>query len=364
MRKFKNIMRVLPAALLACMLAMTGCQKQTENSDSRSDTNTETSDVDAATTDELSAGEDGAIVAGKYESKVFDRSLTEGQLAVYVFRADNGYVYDVSSQHAGDSMLIISPDGKTMLIDMNSPANTSIIVDSLQKLGIEKLDYLVMSHQHLDHLGAYSIIFRYMEIDQIITNAHEYVGSNTYEDLHALIDEYEITCSYAYEGDTIMLGEEVEIKVYNPPVDFDYKGGTSGQNNGSLLLKVMYGESSFLFGGDLYADQEEVILAKYADELKVDVAKMNHHGYSTSNTKNWVKALSPKIAFAQMSGVVEDTIVGRYQVAGATFLHTALDGPFVIYTDGDGVYDVQVSQERWLEDFGINEMENGHMTIE
>lgn len=364
MKKFKKIIRALPAFMLVCVLLLTGCQNKTGDLDSSVENDTQTSNIDAATTDELGADGEVAIKAGEYESKVFDRSLTEGKLAVYAFRADNGYVYDASSQHAGDSMLIVSPDGKTMLIDMNCPSNTSIVVDSLQKLGIEKLDYLVLSHQHLDHLGAYSIIFRYMEIEQIITNAHEYVGSNTYEDLHKLIDEYEIPCSYAYEGDTIMLGEDVEIKVYNPPEGYDYVGGTDGQNNGSLLLKVIYGDSSFLFGGDLYAEQEEVILAKYADELKVDVAKMNHHGYSTSNTKNWVRAVSPKIAFAQMSGVVEDTIVGRYQVVGAAFLHTALDGPFVIYTDGDGVYDVQVSQDRWLEDFGVNEMENGHMTVE
>lgn len=362
---FKKLFRALPAFMLASVLALTGCQNAAENTTSETGTEvTEGTTTEVSTDGTVSAEGEGTITAGEYEDKVFKRSLTEGKLAVYVFRADQGYVYDAGSQHSGDSMLIITPDGKTMLVDTNSPSNSSIIVDSLQKLGIEKIDYLVFTHQHLDHVGGYSIVFRYMKIGEVITNAHEYTGSNTYVDLHAKMDEYDIPCTYKYEGDSMMLGKHVKIDFLNPPRDFDYVGGTEGQNNGSILMKMTYKDASFLFGGDLYADQEQIILEKHADELDVDVAKMNHHGDSTSNTKDWVKAVSPKIAFAQMSAVMNDTIAGRYRVQGATLIHTALDGPFVIYTDGDGTYDVQVSQERWVLDFGELITEKGHLTVE
>jgi len=340
--------------MLASVCILTGCQNTSGN-------------LPGGSTQEqvnIDGTETGEITEGQYADKVFDRTLTEGKMALYVFNSHNGYVYDAGSQHSGDCMLIIAPDGTTMLIDMNSPSNASIAVDSMHKLGIEKLDYLVVSHQHLDHIGGYSTVLRYMEIGQVITNAHLYTGSNTYMDFHKLLKEKNVPVSYLYEGDTMTLGNEIHIDVYNPPRDFDYMGGTEGQNNGSLLLKMTYKNSSFLFGGDLYADQEAIILEKYADVLDVDVAKMNHHGSGTSNTKNWVKALSPKLAFAQMSAISDEMVMGRYQVAGAAILHPALDGAFVIYTDGDGIYDVQASQDRWVLDFGENEMEEGHMTIE
>ncbi len=357
---FKKTFCMLSVLMLAGMLVLTGCQKAETDTDSENEVVVDT--MTEVSSDGTVSGEE-ELTLGEYEDKVFDRSLTKGKFALYVFRADNGYVNDVLSQHSGDSFLIITPDGKTMLIDTNSPTNSSIVVDSLQKLGIKKLDYLVFTHQHLDHIGGYSIIFRYMEIGEVITNAHEYTGSNTYTDIHDLMERKNIPYTYKYEGDSMMLGEYVKLDYYNPPRDFDYVGGTEGQNNGSLLIKMTYKDASFLFGGDLYASQEKVILEKYADELKVDVAKMNHHGDSTSNTKDWVRAVSPKIVFAQMSAVMNDVIVGRYQVQGATMLHPALDGPFVIYTDGDGTYDIQVSQERWVTDFGELDTEKGHLTI-
>lgn len=368
---FKKLFRALPAVMLAGALILTGCQKAEEDTPSEPGTTTEgiAGEVSGEGTtvqtpgDGTAVEEEENIQVGEYEAKVFDRSLTKGKFAIYVFRSDLGYVYDAGSQHSGDSQLIITPDGTTMLIDMNSPANGSIIVDSLQKLGIKKIDYLVLTHQHLDHMGGYPTVLRYMEVGELITNDHLYTGSDVYMDFHALLKKQGIPVSYKYEGDSMMLGKEVKIDFYNPPAEFDYSKGTTAQNNGSVLMKMTYKNASFLFGGDLYAAQEEVILEKYASELKVDVAKMNHHGKDTSNTRNWVKAVSPKIAFAEMSAVDSEVIIGRYQVQGSTVLHTALDGPFVIYTDGNGTYDIQVSQDRWVLDFGELETEKGHMTV-
>ncbi len=358
---FKKLFRILPAFMLAGMLALTGCQAQGTDIETGSDVSTEATEDPVVGEGE---GDTEELTRGEYEDKVFDPALTKGKFAVYVFRADQGYVYDAGTQHSGDSMLILTPDGKTMLIDTNSPSNSSIVVDSLHRLGIEKLDYLVFSHSHLDHVGGYSIVLRYMNVGEIFMNAHEYWGSTTYADLRATAEKYNVPVTYKYEGDTMKLGEYVDIKFLNPPADYDYAGGTSGQNSGSLLLKVVYNESSFLFGGDLYADREAILLEKFAAELDVDVAKMNHHGDKTSNTKEWIAAVSPKIAFTQMSGVFSDTIMGRYRVQGALALHTALDGPFVIYTEGDGTYDIQASQDRWVLDYGDLGTEKGHVRVE
>ncbi len=358
MKTFKRMLQALPALLLACVLVLTGCQNSAENEHSGE------KEVETTTTaDSSGETEENAEEEEIYADKLWDRSLTKGKFAIYVMRVNNPYPTDSLVSHPGDSILLISPDGKTMMIDLNTPTNSAVIVDSLQKLGIKKLDYLVFSHQHIDHIGGISNLLRYIEVDQVLTNSHENTGSGPYRSLHKLLDEHNIPVRYAYEGDSFMLGNEVQVKIYNPPVGFDYKGGTAGQNNGSLLMKFIYKESSFLTGGDLYASQEGEVLRKYADELHVGVAKMNHHGYDTSNTKEWIKAVSPKIAFAQMTGVTSDVVIARYQARGAATFHTALDGPFVIYTDGDDTYEVQVSRERWSENFGQNDMEKGYMVV-
>lgn len=354
---FKKLLHTLPAFVLACVLLLSGCQSTTVDQQS----NTEHMGTDVVIESGVDETDEEPEI---YGDKLWDRSLTEGKLAVYAMRVSNDYPSDSSVSHAGDSQLIITPDGKTMLIDINTPTNASIVVATLQKLGIEKLDYFVLSHQHIDHLGGCAILFRYIEIGEMITNDHLNTGSGPYRDMHKLIERYNIPVTYAYEGDVLEFGEQVQVKFYNPPRDFDYAGGTAQQNNGSLLMKMIYKDSSFLFGGDLYASQEDVILEKYADELQVGVVKMNHHGYGTSNTKAWVQAASAKLAYGQMTDVVSDVVMGRYQASGATIMHTGLDGAFVIYTDGDDTYEVQAARDRWNEAFGTNDMENGYMVVE
>lgn len=353
---FKKILHALPAFLLACVLFLTGCQTSIEGSQ----TDIKQTEINTDSVSEDETEEEPEI----YADRLWDRSLTEGKLAVYAMRTSNDYTSDSLVSHAGDSQLIITPDGKTMLIDINTPTNASIVVATLQKLGIKKLDYFVLSHTHIDHIGGCPILFRYIEIGEMITNDHFNTGNGTYRDVQKLIERYNIPVTHRYEGDVLELGKYVQIKFYNPPRDFDYSGGTAQQNNGSLLMKMTYKDSSFLFGGDLYASQEDVVLEKYADELQTSVVKMNHHGYGSSNTKAWVKTVSAKIAYGQMTDVVSDVVLGRYQASGSTIFHTGLDGPFVIYTDGDDTYEVQVARDRWIETFGQNDMENGYMVVE
>lgn len=302
----------------------------------------------------------------EYQDVVLDRSVTEGKFACYFFRSDYDYVTWTGSSHAGDSTLLIAPDGTTMLIDCNTSVNAAHIVDYLQRLGINKIDYLVNSHFHSDHNGGIEIILRHMEVGQVYTNGADYYmeGKAFPNNFMKSVDEKGIPHSVLQEGDEFMLGE-AKVKVFGPPADYDFTSiDDDAENNSSLVFKITYGESSFLFCGDIFLAMEDILMEKYGDELKADVAKMNHHGYIYSESKEWIEMIDAKIACGMMSSVPSDTVFYRYVLNDAVTMHTALDGTCLIYTDGDGTYDVQVEMERIYDMYGTLETEAGHLRVE
>lgn len=357
MKLFKKCCALL-ALLLVCTICLSGCG----NSKARELSDDKIQEIQSVL-EEGQNNDEEVEEPEIYADKVWDPELTKGKFVIYTIRATNEYQFATGTTHAGDAALVVTPDGKTMLIDLNVPTNGAYIVDALKKLGITELDYLVLSHPHIDHLGGISIVARYIKIHEMLTNGAQYESSADWRNMHKIVEENNIAVRYVYEGDEFMFGEEVKVNIYNPPRDYEHMNGTAAQNNGSILMKMTYKDATFLTGGDLYAAQETEILKKYTEELHVDVAKMNHHGYGTSNIREWVKAVSPKIAYAQMTSVTSDVVIGRYQAQGSVILHTALDGPFAIFTDGSGTWEVQTSKDRWVETFGTNDMKDGYMTV-
>lgn len=302
----------------------------------------------------------------EYQDIVLDRSITEGKFACYFFRSDYDYSAWTGTHHAGDSTLLIAPDGTTMLIDCNTSVNAAHIVDYLQRLGIDELDYFVATHFHSDHIGGIDTILKYMKIGQVYRNGADHYnnGDAWASNLVRSLDEYGIPHEPLWEGDEFMLGE-AKVKVYNPPKDYDFtsKKG-SAENSGSVAFKVTYGDSSFFLGGDIFLDAEERLVEKYGDEMQTDVVKMNHHGYIYSEGPEWIKTVDAKIACGHMSSVPSETVFFRYVLNGAVTMHTALDGTCLVYTDGDGTYDVQVEGERDFDTYGTLETKKGHLKVE
>lgn len=309
-----------------------------------------------------------------YQSIVFDRTRVEGKLACYFLRSDSTWTTWSTGVHAGDSILFIAPDGATMLYDCNTPDNAAYIVYALQQLGIQRLDYVVISHPHIDHIGGFSILARYMEIGQLYTPP-AYVteaGSNKtyYAAMLSKAKALGIEHSYLVEGDTFDFGG-VQVQVYNPPADFDYSAGID-LNECSLLLKLTYQDSSFLAGGDcgnnlaeLGRATEDELVEKYGGQLQADVAKVNHHMDSSSTysmSEGWMNAVNAKIYVGSMNSVEELTYF-RVKKTGASVFHTALDGTVLVYTTGDGTYDVQVERDRVNDYYGSLDTENGHMRV-
>lgn len=332
-----NLKKLL-ALLLA--LAMAGCLFTGCNNTPAAEQPTET--VEATEAEPTEAAE-----PTNWLDRVYDPAAGEGKFSIYFINATKDYVTDSSVTHAGDSTLLVSPDGKSMLIDLNNQANGPEIVSALQKMGIDTLDYLAFSHPHADHIGSYQVLFRYIKVKEVLMNSHDYSeASSLFAGLMDIIEANDIPVTILKENDVFMFGQDVEVTIMNPPADYEYSDDSTVGNNASLLMRFVYGDSSFLTGGDLYANQEKVLVEKYGDALQTDVVKLNHHGYDSSNCKEWVNAVSCKLACGEANGVNSEVVEGRYRLSGAQTMYTCLDGTIVVRTTGDGTYEVQVEKER------------------
>lgn len=191
----------------------------------------------------------------------------------------------------GDSELI-QVNGKNMLIDAGPRANEKDIISYLDKLKIKKLDYVIATHPHEDHIGNMDDIINKYEIGKFYAPKVEHT-TKTFENMVKALKKKNLKINVIKEGtDTIDLGKNTKVSVYSPRAD-GY-GKNTNLNDYSPIIKVEYGNNSFLFTGDAEKTEENYVLEK-GYNLKADVLKLGHHGSSTSTTEQFLKAVNPSI---------------------------------------------------------------------
>ena len=285
----------------------------------------------------------GAFAEHGYE-KVYDTAGDPGCLSVrFVWLGDK-----LEDDKPGDCMILTSPEGKVMVLDTGHPTSTPFVTAALEQMGVEKIDYLVLSHPHIDHIGGAATLMNRYEVGAVYTTELTY-NTQTYAACMAAIAKNKVEHIILQEGMTLQFGQNVLIEVLNPPAEIEYpenypEGSTQFVNNHSLVLKMTYGESSFLFGGDLYVSGERQVFDRWGDKLDVDVAKANHHGASTSTSPNWRKTVSAKITVISNYLLVDFKIARKCDTEGEVY-HTYFDGDVLIRTAGDGQYTVTTALE-------------------
>ena len=299
-----------------------------------------------------------------FAQQVFDTAQDAGRLTARYLRLLETYGSGDSTVTTGDSAVYTSPEGLVMLVDCGNVAGGAEVAQQLQAMGVTKLDIVVLSHPHADHVGGFCTIADLFPIGQVYMNGHEY-DSDTYRATVAKIEEKQIPCDILKAGDGFAFGEQVQVRVYGPEAgDADsVAAGYQDANDTSLALRLTYGASSFWTSGDLYITGEQRICEQYQEQIQSDVVKMNHHGKDTSNGRDFVGTLSPKIAVGMFDSVGSQTVAMRYQVAGAQVYYNSVDGAIRVSTAGDGVYDVQT---QYLRDIAMlpDPDPSGHYTVE
>lgn len=190
----------------------------------------------------------------------------------------------------GDSALILTPDGKSMLIDAGESASEEKVAEVLEQYGVTFIDMLIATHPHSDHIGGMKYIVENFQIGQFcLPNvAHT---SQTYEELLLAVQQKKIPTLQAKAGVSFQLGDDVSCSVLAPASD-----SYESLNDYSVVLHLSYGSTSFLFTGDAEALSEFEILASSSASPEADVLKVGHHGSRTSTSEAFLDAIHPKYA--------------------------------------------------------------------
>lgn len=204
------------------------------------------------------------------------------------------YYLDVGQ---GDSELIRIP-GETgyfnMLIDTGEYQYADGLTDYLKGLGVERIDALICTHPHTDHMGCMARIVQRFDIGAFympMMPEDQTPATAAYEKLLDAALDKGLTINQLHEDAIIESPAGSQFQVMSPRVDADWDGA----NNYSAVIRLVYGESSFLFTGDAEDDSEEIILED-GYMLRSDVLKCGHHGSSSSTSDKFLEAVAPKYA--------------------------------------------------------------------
>ncbi len=248
------------------------------------------------------------------------------------------YFIDVGQ---ADSALFIFPSGETLLIDAGNSTDGNLVCGIIEKLGINKIDFVIATHPHEDHIGGMVDVLNTFKVgtfympDAINTTSY-------YENMLDTLLEKEIDVNIAKAGLIIKDGEE-KIEILSPK-DKKY----DDLNHYSLVAKVTYKDNSFLITGDAEAVNEREMLGSFGDRLKSDVLKVGHHGSSTSSTSEFIEAVSPSLAVISVGadndyGHPHRETKSTLEKANISYLRTDEVGTILVESDG---YEIKFKTER------------------
>lgn len=232
-----------------------------------------------------------------------------------------------------DAALVLC-DGQAMLIDGGNASDSSLIYSYLKKLSVDHLDYMVCTHAHEDHLGGLAGALNYAKVDTALCPVTEY-DSRAFESFVKYLDKQDVSITVPTAGDSFSLGS-AEVQVLGPlTVEEDEP------NNTSIVLRISYGETSFLFTGDAEREEEQELLDAGYD-LQSTVLKVGHHGSDSSTSYPFLREVMPAYAVISVGEdnsyghPAEDTL-SRLRDADVKVYRTDMQGDIICTSDGKEV---------------------------
>jgi len=271
-------------------------------------------------------------------------------LALYIYNANTkdpgATVYDSGTLDAektmavhfidvgqADAAYIVLPDGASMLIDAGENASEDALAAYFDRYDIDTLDYAVFTHPHEDHIGGADVVFDLCTVKNVILPDAE-ATSSTYEKMLSCIADSGAEVILAEVGDTYTLGT-ASFEILGP-----VSPSSDDLNNASILLRLTYGETSFLFTGDAEAKAEAAALSAVGrTKLNADVLKVGHHGSSTSSSEAFLEAVTPSVAVISCGedndyGHPHDTALQRLASYTEHIFRTDQLGSVRVFSDG------------------------------
>lgn len=240
----------------------------------------------------------------------------------------------------GDCILIEAPSGETMLIDAGERGNARTVTDYIRKYGDDTLEYVVATHPHSDHIGSMDGVIRAFTVQNVLMPRLSKEATPThafYKNFLTAVKKAKAKVVAAKPGYTFSFGKGA-CTVLSPAQQ------SEDLNDMSVVLRLDWGDTSFLFTGDAEAAAEKQMLSgKYAEYLDVDVLKLGHHGSRTSSTVNFLNAVTPEYGVISCGagndyGHPHKETLARLAKLHATVLRTDKMGSIRMYTDGETIY--------------------------
>lgn len=241
----------------------------------------------------------------------------------------------------GESILIVTPNDKTILIDAGESSQGKKVKSYLRKNYISKIDLLIGSHPHADHIGGLAEIINNFEIGQIIMpeKLHTTV---TFEKLLSTIESKGLAISPPPVGNVIEFDTDINLHFLGPLKDYG-----DNLNLWSLVFRLDYKNNSFLFTGDMEELAETDLINTYGMvDLNADVLNIGHHGSSTSTTQEFLNHVNPEIALISLGkdnsyGHPHKEVMERLMASDILIYRTDLQGTVVIISDGYEIWSNQ-----------------------
>lgn len=257
----------------------------------------------------------------------------------------------------GDGIVIILPDEKCIVIDSFDPEASYDMVCFLEKLGIRKIDYLIASHYHADHVGSMPGLIKYFDIGKFYSNGADFSTKACFLLIDALYEK-NLEINVLKQGDILNLltDDDCKIEVLWPK-EFTKKeldeiywrpGSTQKlRNNTSLVFKFNYKDFSVMFTGDIYKDCDKIITKQYGSKLKSTILKVPHHGeFYTANSPEFVKTVAADYGVIENPYyMINSIITGIYKKAKTPLLYRKTPGYILIESDG---INYNISQESFV----------------
>lgn len=236
----------------------------------------------------------------------------------------------------GDSILLRSPEGKYMLIDTGTNSGEKKLISDLEKCGVKTLEYLVLTHPHEDHIGGADKVLEKFKVKTLLSPD---VGADTeaFRNLLAAIEKSDCADIQPPVGREYTFFEDCTFTVLGP-ADTD-----ETLNNCSLVLRLTYKDTAFLFMGDAEKEEETAILSRFKDDLSADVLKVGHHGSSTASSDSFLDAAKPSVAVISCGkgndyGHPHQSTLRRLKDRNVKICRTDLSGTVKIVSDGEKIY--------------------------
>lgn len=281
---------------------------------------------------------DEADVLAEQKAELWDK-LLEARPSPVLVDAANALSVTVLDVGQGDCILLVAPDGKTMLVDAGPVGSMDTIRAALAAQNVTSLDVVVATHPHADHIGSMAGVLNSYPVDMYVTVPQQQTDM-LYMRVQNMVSDCGCTVVYPTGGQTIEWSETCTVTVLNPIADCP---DPEELNDASIVLRVQYGDTAILLCGDAEELAEKRMLDTYPRSmLQANVLKLGHHGSSSSTGYSFFLAVDPDFAVVSCGAGNDyghphlETLSLLYDTRTALY-RTDCDGTITFLLDGTNV---------------------------